>query len=151
MISEANAAKTMLNAVKAQLNAENPDPKPTGEQEVRIAELISTLFQSSFAIAENLKSNTEAIQKRIELRQKKLRELEAQLEYLKKQETKKAIAAENAAEAPAETMEAIQKAIIALKNETVADCAELRQLIGKYDAEIGERFNAIGKLAAEKK
>ncbi len=147
MINEANAAKTMLNAVKAQLNAENPDPKPTGEQEVRIAELISTLFQSSLAIAENLKSNTEAIQKRIEQREKKLRELEAQLEYLKKQELKKEIAAENAADSP---MEAIQKAIIELKNQTVADCAELRQLIGKYDAEIGERFNAIGKLAAEK-
>ena len=148
MINKANEAKTMLNAVKAQANAEDPDPHPTGEREVRIAELISTLFQSSFEIAENLKSNTEAIQKRMELREKKLRELEAQLEYLKKQELKKEIAAENAAGSP---MEAIQKAMLELKNQAVADCAELRQLIGKYDAEIGERFNAIGKLAAEKK
>ena len=148
MINKANEAKTMLNAVKAQANAEDPDPHPTGEREIRIAELISTLFQSSFEIAENLKSNTEAIQKRMELREKKLRELEAQLEYLKKQELKKEIAAENAAGSP---MEAIQKAMLELKNQAVADCAELRQLIGKYDAEIGERFNAIGKLAAEKK
>ena len=148
MINKANEAKTMLNAVKAQANAEDSDPHPTGEREVRIAELISTLFQSSFEIAENLKSNTEAIQKRMELREKKLRELEAQLEYLKKQELKKEIAAENAAGSP---MEAIQKAMLELKNQAVADCAELRQLIGKYDAEIGERFNAIGKLAAEKK
>lgn len=149
MINEANAAKSMLAAVKAaQAHAEEPDPQPKGERELRIAELISTLFQSSFEIAENLKSNTGAIQKRIEMREKKLRELEAKLEYLKKQELKKEIAAENAEDSP---MEAIQKAIIQLKNETVADCAELRQLIGKYDAEIGERFNAIGRLAAENK
>ena len=148
MINKANAAKAMLNAVKAQENAEDPDLHPTGEREVRIAELISTLFQSSFEIAENLKSNTEAIQKRMEHREKKLRELEAQLEYLKKQELKKEIAAENAAGSP---MEAIQKAMLELKNQAVADCAELRQLIGKYDAEIGERFNAIGRLAAENK
>ncbi len=148
MINKAHAAPAMLHAVKAPEIAENPAPHPSGEREVRIAELISTLFQSSFEIAENLKANTEAIQKRMEHREKKLRELEAQLEYLKKKEERKEIAAENAAESP---MEAIQKAMLELKNQAVADCAELRQLIGKYDAEIGERFNAIGRLAAEKK